>query len=107
MKRAQFDCCIGRAAMLACLLASVNGCVDSESAGSDPAARAQTEQDAKNAMLKTSKKQSAGMSPQQSTRNAMEAGADSNRRGRSRLPPTLGRTSPNFVMSFPCFLQVL
>jgi hypothetical protein len=82
MKRAQPYRAIGRPAILACTLAFVVGCGGSESAESDPVARVQTESEAKNAMLATSKKESKGTSQQQSTRNAMEAGGRQQRSGK-------------------------
>ena len=75
MKRAHFYFAVGRPLVLACTLCIVGGCGNAESADSDPVARAQTQIEAKNAMVSTSKKESKGVSQQQSTRNAMDAGA--------------------------------
>jgi hypothetical protein len=76
MKETKRSAALGGLAVLGCILAVFcGGCGDGESAGSDPAARAQSEADAKNAMLATSKMKSGGVSQEQSTRNAMEAGS--------------------------------
>jgi hypothetical protein len=81
MKRTQLVYSISRPAVLASILTFVVGC-GSESAGSDAEARAQTELDAKNAMVNDSKKESRGVSQQQSTKNAMQAGARQQQSGR-------------------------
>jgi hypothetical protein len=65
---------LGRMGSLACTLGIVVGCGE-EAASVDPAARVQTEADAKNAMLTTSNKKSSGVTPRQNTRNAMGTGA--------------------------------
>jgi hypothetical protein len=67
--------------LLGCILTIVAGCGGEESAGSDPVARAQTESEAKNAMASTSKKKSDGVSRQQGTKSAMEAGARQQKKG--------------------------
>ena len=56
---------IGRATWTAGLLAAVVGCgINGGAAGNDPVARAQTEADAKKAMLSTSRKTSSGKTTQ-------------------------------------------
>jgi hypothetical protein len=58
---------------MASIVAAALGC--GGDVGSDPVERSQTELDAKNAMQTQSKKRSEAKTPQQNTRNAMEAGA--------------------------------
>jgi hypothetical protein len=64
---------VGRAVALGTFVTASGGCDDDGAAGDDPAARAQSALAAKEAMSAASNKTSGGVSPHQSTRNAMEA----------------------------------
>jgi hypothetical protein len=82
MNKTQRIAAIGRLACLTCILSILVGCGE-EAASLDPAARAQTEADAKNAMATQSNKRSGGQTPQQNTRNAMEAGSRQQKQNKS------------------------
>jgi hypothetical protein len=81
MKESKRFAAMVRLAVPVCLLA-IGGFGCDQSASPDPVTRAKTEEDAKIAMASFSTKRTAGVSPQQSTRSAMEAARQQKRGGR-------------------------